>query len=85
MINRTYFFSCIFILCVTQLQAQVSETFSDGDFTNDPVWVGNTADWIVNATGQLQSNNSVANSSFYLSTVNTMATETSLSARTALR
>ncbi len=55
--------------------AQVSDNFSDGDFISNPAWVGNAADWIVNADGQLQSNNTDANSHFYLSTANTKATE----------
>ena len=56
-------------------QAQLTDNFSDGDFTNNPVWVGNTSDFVVNASFQLQSNNSVANSSYYLSTASTKATE----------
>jgi hypothetical protein len=56
--------------------AQVTENFSDGDFTSNPTWIGNTADWIVNPSFQLQSNNLVANAGYYLSTVNTKATTT---------
>jgi hypothetical protein len=54
--------------------AQISENFNDGDFSNNPIWIGNTADFIVNTAYQLQSNNTVANSSFYLSTANSIAT-----------
>ena len=54
--------------------AQVSENFTDGNFTASPIWTGNTTDWIINAAAQLQSNNTVANSTFYLSTANTLAT-----------
>jgi hypothetical protein len=54
--------------------AQLIENFSDGDFTANPAWAGNTADWAVNTDGQLQSNNTVANASFYLSTASTKAT-----------
>jgi hypothetical protein len=57
-------------------QAQLNETFTDGNFTTNPTWVGGTADWIVNPSLQLQSNNLTANSTFYLSTANTMATTT---------
>ncbi|MEO9209805.1 MAG: lamin tail domain-containing protein, partial [Ginsengibacter sp.] len=53
--------------------AQLVETFSNGNFTTNPVWVGNTADFIVNSNLQLQSNNTVVNSSYYLSTGNSMA------------
>ncbi|MES2645376.1 MAG: lamin tail domain-containing protein [Bacteroidota bacterium] len=56
------------------VHAQLLENFSDGDFTTDPTWLGNTSDFVVNAPGQLQSNNTLTNSSFYLSTANTLAT-----------
>jgi hypothetical protein len=57
-------------------QAQLNETFADGNFTANPAWLGVAADWIVNPSFQLQSNNIVANSTFYLSTASTMATTT---------
>ena len=56
-------------------RAQLTENFSDGDFTNNPVWSGNVSDFIVNPAFQLQSNNTIANSSFYLSTASNKATE----------
>jgi hypothetical protein len=56
--------------------AQVTENFGDGDFTNNPTWTGNATDWMVNANSQLQSNNTTVNSTFYLSTANTLATAT---------
>ncbi|HSC37509.1 MAG TPA: Ig-like domain-containing protein, partial [Chitinophagaceae bacterium] len=56
--------------------AQLADNFSDGDFSNNPAWGGNTADWIVNTALRLQSNNTVANSSFYLSTPSTVAAGT---------
>lgn len=55
--------------------AQLTENFSDGDFSNNPAWTGNTADWIVNASLQLQSSTTIANSPFYLSTASTLATQ----------
>ncbi|MEO7265587.1 MAG: Ig-like domain-containing protein, partial [Ferruginibacter sp.] len=65
----------IFTIITTQLaSAQFTDNFSDGNFTSNPTWVGNTADWIVNPALQLQSNNIVANANFYLSTANAMAT-----------
>jgi Lamin Tail Domain/Bacterial Ig-like domain len=54
--------------------AQFIDNFTDGNFTANPIWVGGAADWIVNPSFQLQSNNLVANSTFYLSTTNTLAT-----------
>lgn len=47
--------------------AQVTDTFSDGDFTANAVWLGTTAKFIVNGTGQLQLNDNAA-SNAYLST-----------------
>lgn len=55
----------IFInLCVF---AQLTDDFSDGDFTANPAWVGTSADFTVNGSFELQLNNSVAAVS-YLST-----------------
>ncbi len=71
--NSILFF--LLIICVsTNTQAQFSDNFSDGNFTTNPTWVGNTADWTVNTNLQLQSNNTTVNSSFYLSTASTLAT-----------
>lgn len=47
--------------------AQVVERFDDGNFTTSPSWSGSTAHFIVNASGQLQLNNTTAGTS-YLST-----------------
>ena len=71
--KKIIFSACIAMLCL-QAKAQLTENFDDGNFTANPPWTGNAADWTVNAALQLQSNNTVANSSFYLSTANTLAT-----------
>ncbi len=55
-------------------KAQFSDNFNDGNFTANPAWVGNTSSFTVNAAQQLQSDNTTANSNFYLSTANTLAT-----------
>lgn len=57
-------------------RAQLVEDFSNGDFTTNPVWGGNTSAFIVNSNFQLQSNSTVTNDIFYLSTANAMATTT---------
>ena len=71
---RKFLLSLVLISLFHFTQAQVSDNFTDGNFTANPTWIGNTADWIVNPAFQLQSNNSIANSTFYLSTASTMAT-----------
>ena len=50
-----------FLLFVTNLcHAQLIETFSDGDFHKNPVWVGNVENFTVNNAFQLQSKASTA-------------------------
>ena len=55
--------------------AQFTENFSDSNFTQNPVWIGSTNNWIVNPQQKLQSSYTVANSTFYLSTSNIKATD----------
>jgi hypothetical protein len=66
------------LLCLavfyTGADAQINESFSDGDFSTNPTWTGNGSDFTVNTSLQLQSNNQVVNGAFYLSTPNTLAT-----------
>lgn len=44
--------------------AQVEESFSDGNFTENPVWTGTDSNFIVNASNQLQSAASASSTSF---------------------
>ena len=67
-------FLCISLCMYVPLQAQIGETFADGNFSSNPTWVGGNADWVVNSGLQLQSNNVVANSTYYISTASTLAT-----------
>lgn len=69
--NLLLLIPCLFSI---NLFGQVTENFNDGDFTTDPVWVGDTADFIINPASQLQSNKAVAGTTFYISTANTLAT-----------
>lgn len=64
-----------FSMCLQQTLAQITENFSDGNFSDNPAWISsNPNDWTVNASLQLQSNRTVASSSFWISTTNTLAT-----------
>lgn len=52
---------------------QVSDSFTDGNFTSDPAWItDNAANWTV-VNGQLRSNSTTASSSFYIATPSTKA------------
>jgi len=70
--RSTLLISCCILFCAIGY-GQFTENFNDGNFSVNPVWTGNTTDWTVNASLQLQSNNTVANSTYYLSTASTMA------------
>ncbi|MEO6901666.1 MAG: lamin tail domain-containing protein [Bacteroidia bacterium] len=59
---------CFLFLSITSLlSAQVKDDFSDGNFTINPKWSGDTSHFIINALAQLQLNNTASNTS-YLST-----------------
>ncbi|MCE9537822.1 MAG: lamin tail domain-containing protein [Bacteroidetes bacterium] len=62
---RILFLSFLFI--TSFVTAQVTDNFTDGDFTSSPVWSGDAAEFIVNTSQQLQLNNTIAGAS-YLST-----------------
>ncbi|MFY0599220.1 MAG: lamin tail domain-containing protein [Cyclobacteriaceae bacterium] len=71
--------SCLLLTCCTFLQAQLSDDFSDGDFTNGTVWSGNTSAFTI-TTGVLNSNNDPDNGgldSYYLSVPSTAAYDAS--------
>ncbi len=54
--------------------AQINETFNDGDFSSNPSWnLNSNSDFSVTA-GQLKSTNTTSNTSFYISTTNTLST-----------
>jgi hypothetical protein len=61
-------FCLIFFLFMARIcSAQVADSFSDGDFTGNPAWNGDTIQWEV-LNGMLHSNDTVASDIFYLST-----------------
>ena len=52
--------------------AQISEGFDDGDFTNNPAWVGTDTNFTVNSSLQLQLNDVGSAATSYLSTTNSI-------------
>ena len=67
MLVRLFFLFAI-ILLEREVKAQFSDDFLDGEIANNPTWAGDIASWAVE-NNKLRSNNMVANSSFYLSTM----------------
>lgn len=65
----------LLFLFFNTLTAQVTDDFSDGNFTSSPAWTGDVANFIVNSSFQLQSNASTAGSSA-LATANTAINNT---------
>jgi hypothetical protein len=56
------------------LSAQITDSFTDGDFTSSPTWtLASSTDFTV-SSGQLKSTNTTTNSNFYISTTNTLTT-----------
>ncbi len=67
----------LFYLNIEIGYAQLTESFSDGDFSYQPEWItGNENDWLVNDSKELQSNNLNTNSFFRISTRNERAMDT---------
>lgn len=60
-------FLILFIFILSFASAQVTDNFSDGDFTSSPAWTGDGVEFTVNTSFQMQLNNTVAGAS-YLST-----------------
>ena len=51
-----FLFSSFAFFCVFSLCAQLEDNFSDGNFSENPAWIGDTALFVVNPTGCLQLN-----------------------------
>jgi hypothetical protein len=63
-----------FVLIVSKVAfAQVSDDFSDGNFTVNPTWTADNSTNFVVLSQQLRSNSTTASSNFYISTPNSKA------------
>jgi len=61
----------LLVLCTKLTFAQLNDNFDDGDFTSNPVWDGHTSNFLINGSGQLQSNGpNLSNQNIGLSTSN---------------
>ncbi len=60
--RKLHLFFAIFVPLF--INAQINESFTDGDFSEQPEWVGTTSNFIVNSQFQLQSNASAASTSW---------------------
>ncbi len=67
---RPFFFLLLPVLAFLTLPAtaQLTDSFADGDFTQNPAWQGDAADFAVNATQQLQTNGAAVAGVKYLAT-----------------
>lgn len=52
------------ILFFQNVDCQISESFTDGEFSSNPSWIGTTATFVVNSNSQLQTNDNQAGLSY---------------------
>ena len=67
-------FLFFFIIVQQYLLAQITDNFTDGDFTSSPTWTLATNTDFTVSSGQLKSANTTTNTNFYISTTNTLTT-----------
>jgi len=58
-----------FLLLGFSIKAQILEDFSDGNFNSNPVWTGDSSEFIINAQQQLQLNATASGTSYLSSTL----------------
>ena len=61
-------FLFFFIIVQQYLSAQITDNFTDGDFTSSPTWILATSTDFTVSSGQLKSANTTTNSNFYIIT-----------------
>lgn len=66
---------CYYLLFLSSvLNAQVKDNFSDGELFHNPMWLVDTTQWTI-INGQLRSDASISNDTFYLSTPSFLISE----------
>jgi hypothetical protein len=70
MIIRKFFFAIILFIISNLLHAQINDDFADGDFTSNPNWSGDIANFEVNTEGRLHLNAPAVTDTSYLSVSN---------------
>ncbi len=73
MLKRSSFCFVFLLFTISNSKAQLSDHFSDGNYTQNPAWAVTSGSWMINSALQLQSNNIIANSTFYISTQSAIA------------
>ena len=66
----------VWLLCLSPLSAQLTDDFSDGDFSNNPAWSGESTLFQVSASNELQTDGNSAADTIYLSTDNARLDDT---------
>ncbi|TND10420.1 MAG: hypothetical protein FD123_62 [Bacteroidetes bacterium] len=61
---KHFLLALLFSVSGLTLSAQITDAFSDGDFTNAPTWSGDNSDYIVNGSFELQLNGVIADTSY---------------------
>jgi hypothetical protein len=73
MLRIHYGIIALLLLLGPASRAQLQENFFDGNFSSNPVWEGDVADWTVSDSSALQSNSTRPNSVFQLSTASNLS------------
>ncbi|MFW6019793.1 MAG: lamin tail domain-containing protein, partial [Bacteroidales bacterium] len=66
---RNFLLISLYIVLALKAYPQITDDFTDGDFSSNPSWTGDVSDFIINASNQLQLNTSGEGES-YLVTAN---------------
>lgn len=73
---QKFWFTAVFLFVLSGIQAQFTDDFNNGNFTDPVLWSGDDQFFTVNAAFQLESNGPSAQSNIYLSTPSTVINNT---------